>query len=305
MQNETNKNPQISSPRDNRPSGWIKPVLIVSIALSLILCYGLYSTRGAFGDRVSTLESKTQELEAVVAESEKRAADLAAELNLVTKRAGLTADEQQRARQLAENLKQKQEQAEQKLASELATKANATDVDTFRQEATAKLTEVQQDANAKLGVVSGEVTGVKQDLAAARQDLSRQLVDVKNTLDEGIARNAAELAQLRKKGERDYFEFDVRKNSKVPFQRVADVQIALTNTDAKKQKYNLLIQADDNRLEKKDRTANEPVQFLVGRDGLRYELVVNSVQKDRIRGYLSTPKDKVLSAEVPTFREKP
>jgi hypothetical protein len=49
---------------------------------------------------------------------------------------------------------------------------------------------------------------------------------------------------------------------------------------------------DDNQLEKKNRTVNEPVQFLVGRTKLRYELVVNDVQKDKIVGYLSTPKDK-------------
>ena len=86
-------------------------------------------------------------------------------------------------------------------------------------------------------------------------------------------------------------------------QRVGDVQLELRDTDPKKQKYNVLIQVDDSKLEKKDRTANEPVQFLVGRDKLRYELVVNFIDKDRIRGYLSTPKDKVLAAERPAFRE--
>lgn len=38
---------------------------------------------------------------------------------------------------------------------------------------------------------------------------------------------------------------------------------------------------------------NEPVQFLVGKDRVRYEFVVNAVDKDRIRGYVSTPKDGV------------
>jgi len=83
---------------------------------------------------------------------------------------------------------------------------------------------------------------------------------------------------------------------------VADLQLALLKTDPKKHRYNVAIQVDDNRLEKKDRTTNEPVQFLVGREQLRYEVVVNSVEKDRIRGYVSAPKDKVLSAEVPRFR---
>jgi hypothetical protein len=53
---------------------------------------------------------------------------------------------------------------------------------------------------------------------------------------------------------------------------------------------------------KKDRTANEPVTFLVGRDRVRYELVVNFVDKDRIRGYLSVPKDRLTAAEIPSFR---
>jgi len=47
---------------------------------------------------------------------------------------------------------------------------------------------------------------------------------------------------------------------------------------------------------------HEPIQFLVGRDRLRYEFVVNYVDKDRIRGYVSTPKDKILAAEGPSFR---
>jgi hypothetical protein len=84
--------------------------------------------------------------------------------------------------------------------------------------------------------------------------------------------------------------------------RVADIQLQLRKTDVKKAKYDMLIQVDDSRLEKKDRLANEPVQFLVGRDKLRYEIVVNYVDKDRIRGYLSTPKDKALAAERPQFR---
>jgi len=61
-----------------------------------------------------------------------------------------------------------------------------------------------------------------------------------------------------------------------------------------------VILADDNHLEKRDRTVNEPVQFLVGHDQLRYEMVINTVDKDRITGYLSTPKDNVLSAERTT-----
>jgi hypothetical protein len=290
-----------------RPFGWIQPMLIICAVSILGLGYSMYSTRHAFQERIATLETTlnttTQEMTQFRASSEGQAIELASNLELVTKRLGVSEGDLQKARQqLAQRMKQQQELVEQKLATELATKASSTDVDTLRQEATSKLAEVQQDANAKLGTVSSDVTVVKQDLAATRQDLSRELSDVKTTLNDGIARNAAELAQLRKKGERDYLDVEILKNQKPPFQRVGDVQIALTKTDPKRQKYSILVQVDDNRLEKKDRTSNEPVQFLVGRNQLRYELVINSVDKDKVRGYLSMPKDKILSAEGPTIR---
>ena len=48
--------------------------------------------------------------------------------------------------------------------------------------------------------------------------------------------------------------------------------------------------ADDKRVEKKDKTTNEPVQFYVAKARQPYEIVVNEVGKDQITGYLSTPK---------------
>jgi uncharacterized coiled-coil protein SlyX len=282
-------------------------MFIVCLVMILVLGYGLYSTRTSLQMRISTLEQTLEGANQQIAEfrgvSEEKAAKFASDLEVITERMGVTANDLQKARvQLAQRIKQQQEMVEQKLATELATKASSTDVDTLRQESVSRLAQVQQDANAKLGTVSGEVTVVKQDLATTRQDLSRDLLDVKNTLNDGIARNASELAQLRKKGEREYIEFDIRKNSKAPYQRIGDIQVALTKADMKRQKYSVTIQVDDSKIEKKDRTINEPVQFLVGRDQVRYELVINSVSKDQIRGYLSTPKDRILSAEGPTFR---
>jgi hypothetical protein len=91
-------------------------------------------------------------------------------------------------------------------------------------------------------------------------------------------------------------------NKSREFAHIADVLVQLRKTDIKRQKFDIVIEADDSSITKKDRTANEPVTFLVGPDRLRYELVVNSVSKDRIRGYLSTPKDKTMSAEGPSSR---
>jgi len=283
------------------------------IALSLLLILGLgynaYLTRTSLEERIAFLEHQLADQSDQMKAVKKHATDMGSDIEVVTKKLGVTTQELSASRRFAEKLQAEQEKAREQLASEIATKASATEVAAnvaaVRQEATAKVAEVQQNAEAKIGTVSGEVQTVAANLDATRKDLAdsrREITDVKTSLSAQIARNAGELSELRKKGERDFFEFDLPKPKKNEMTRVADVQLQLRKTDPKRAKYDVLIQVDDSKLEKKDRTANEPVQFLVGRDKLRYEIVVNFVDKDRIRGYLSTPKDKVLAAERPQFR---
>jgi hypothetical protein len=283
--------------------------LIAGIVLCLVLIggvgYSSYTTRTALEQRIAALEQGlNDQIEAV----RTNATDLASDIEVVTKRVGVTAQELDASRKFAEKLRAEQLEAKAQLASELeqAAKAAAEGVAAVRQEATTKLAEVQQTADAKIGNVSGEVKTVAASLETTRADLAasrRDLTDVKTTLTQQIARNATELSELRRKGERDFFEFDIRKPKKnTEMARVADIQLQLRKTDTKKAKYDVIIQVDDSRLEKKELLANVPVQFLVGRDKLRYELVVNFVDKDRVRGYVSAPKDKVLSAERPQFR---
>jgi hypothetical protein len=277
----------------------------LSLALILLGGYNAYSTRTALEDRIGTLEKQIADQADQIKSAKKQDTDMASDIQVMTKKVGVTSQELDASRKFAEKLKAEQEKADQQLATELATKASSTDVAAARQEASTKAAEVQQVAETKIGTVSGEVKTVSASLDATKKDLAdsrRDITDVKTTLSAQIARNASELSDLRKKGERDYFEFDLAKPKKNEMTRVADIQLQLRRTDTKKAKYDLLIQVDDNKLEKKDRTANEPVQFLVGRDKLRYEVVVNFVDKDHIKGYLSTPKDKVLSAERPNFR---
>ncbi len=291
-------------------SGPAKPQSNTGMTVALIVCllliagvgYSSYSTRITLEERISFLESQlATESKAIRTQTN----DLASDIDVITKRVGVTSQELDESRKFAERLRQDQEKAKAELSSQLATKAATEDVAAVRQEANTKLAEVQQNADTKIGSVSGEVKTVAANLETTKQELTesrRDLVDVRNSLSQQIARNANELATLRQKGERDFFEFDLKKGKKDQMQRVADIMLELRKTDVKRQKYDVIIGVDDNKLEKKDRTANEPVQFLVGRDKLRYEVVVNFVDKDRIKGYLSTPKDKVLSAERPAFR---
>ena len=275
---------------------WLRSKTAVAAGFFALIAfqgYGLMSMRNNVEDRIGVVE---RDLQAARAQDESKISQLSSALNVVTERMGINAQELKQAQALAEKLKQENTQTAQRLRRELAAKADAAAVKQLHQEATTKLTEVQQDATAKFGAVSGEVQVVRTDLEATRQDLANS----KKELTGLIAHNRTELAELRRRGEREYFEFDINKSKE--FARIAGILVQLRKADVKRQKFDLVINADDSSITKKDRTANEPVTFLVGPDRLRYELVVNYVDKDRIRGYLSTPKDKTLAAEGPSFR---
>jgi hypothetical protein len=77
--------------------------------------------------------------------------------------------------------------------------------------------------------------------------------------------------------------------------------MALNKTDQKKSQYTMTVLADDKSIQKKDKTAGEPVQFYVkGSAKLApYEIVVFDVGKNQISGYLATPKDTGGPAAAP------
>ena len=134
---------------------------------------------------------------------------------------------------------------------------------------------------------------VQQEVATTKSTLDQTLADLKSVRgDMGvqsglIATNSRELNALRELGERKYFEFTVNKKAPV---RVANMTLELKKADTKRNKYNLNVVADDKRVEKKDKTINEPVQLYVGGARQPYEIVVNEVKKDTITGHVAVPK---------------
>ena len=142
--------------------------------------------------------------------------------------------------------------------------------------------------------LGGEVVKVKDDVAASKAAIEAAQAQLQRAIgDLGeqsglIARNADEVAALKRAGLREYYEFDLTK-AKTP-KPVGPVAVRLKDADAKRHKFNMVLVVDDIEIEKKDKTLLEPVQFY--RKGSRQlnEIVVYAVQKDRITGYLSTPK---------------
>jgi rubrerythrin len=255
--------------------------------------YGDWSSRSAADTRAKELETQIQTVRAADAA---RIAELAMELELVQSRVGATAADTQSAQRLAASARQEQVRAVAALKQTLAEreKEYARVVDSLREESGVKLEAVRQETNSQIGAVSGNVTSVRTDLDATKNDLAasrREITDVRDSLGRQIAHNSDEVALLKRRGEREYYEFDIRKKD---VRRVAGIRLELNKADTKAHKYDVTLQIDDNKVQKKGQLLNEPVQFLVGKDRVRYELVVNSVEKDRIRGYVSTPKENVV-----------
>ncbi len=288
--------PEMAKPVSPKRGKGLHPayVVVLSVAMLAALTY-FYDDAHRFqrqtADQINRLSNQLQAIESRDQANEQRLARMGVQLSDSLKSVGATHQEFEKKARLfqIENRRTKAE-----LQNAIGNKADAAQVEALKQEANSKFDTVSNE----MGGVKTEVGTVKTDLASTRRDLEgtqRQLMDVRETLTAAVARNSTELATLRAKGERDYFEFSIpRKNYTT---KVGDIELVLTRTDPKKGKYNVKIVADDNQLEKKDRTINEPVQFLVGHNLVRYELVINWVQKDRIGGYLSIPKDKSLAAE--------
>ena len=183
---------------------------------------------------------------------------------------------------------------------ELASRAS--ELQRQQQAASARLAaqaaEEKKDVNAvagEVGSVKTDVGGVKTDVAATKASLESTIAQLQHTIgDLGvqsglIANTRGDLEALKHKGDRQYYEFTLLKGAKP--QAFSTVALQLKKTDPKRGKYTLNVTADDKTIEKKDRNQSEPVQFYTGRDHMLYELVAWSVDKNKITGYLSTPKN--------------
>ena len=254
---------------------WLLAVLVVVILLLVYVAYAQHSARTELTAQWKQANDKLVKLESRAATLEDSYANLKAQFEVASQRLGVTQEELSRARAMAQQIKEEQRRS----AEQLGTKI-----------------EQQQG---QLGSLTGEVGQVKGEVAATRQSLEQTQQQLQRTIgDLGvqsglIAKNHGEVEELKRRGERDYFEFDVKKSNQ--FNRVGSVSLRLNKTDAKRQKFTMTLLANDKVIEKKDKTLLEPVQFYL--QGTRHllEIVVYQVEKNRIVGYLSVPKEAGLT----------
>lgn len=162
----------------------------------------------------------------------------------------------------------------------------------------AELNQVKENTamtSTRLAGVSSDVSAVQSDVADAKSRLEKTNGELQSVRgDMGlmsglVATNSKEIETLRKLGDRNIYEFKLAKSDGL--ERVGDISLRVVKTNIRRNQYSLVVSADDKLIEKKDKTTNEPVQFYVASKARQpYEIVVNEVGKNTIKGYLATPK---------------
>ena len=263
------------------------PLIVVAVVMVLGLA-GLFFYVQNLNDRLeqaqlslqASLASQGESLQQIAMrldQTESRQSELRGEVGTTKETLGSTRAELQKARQAAAELAKQQQAVKQELSSQLG-----------------QLAEEQQDTRGNLGELSTDVSGVKgevkttkAELEATKTELQRVIGDL-GAQSDLIAHTQGDLESLRARGERDYVEFDLRKSARR--QKVGTLQLELKKTDVKRQKYTVNLIVDDRTIEKKDKTVFEPVQFYQMGYRQATEIVVQQIFKDRITGYVSSPK---------------
>jgi chromosome segregation ATPase len=242
---------------------------------ALIWCYSLQNHIAATDQKLAAADKKN--------------AALADQLDTTKARLSATTET------LSQNVGATQKQIDARAAAIMATQKE-------QNAETAKLAQQQQAAEKQIGAVSNDVASVKTDVGGVKTDVATTRSDLETTKsqlqrvvgDAGvmsglIATNHTELEQLKHKGDRNYIEFTLQKGAKPTL--LSTITLQLKKVDDKHARYTVNVSADDRNIEKKDKNLDEPVQFYTGKDPVLFELVVNNIEKNKVSGYLSTPKN--------------
>ena len=128
-------------------------------------------------------------------------------------------------------------------------------------------------------------------IAATQTQLDTTRGDLDNTRTEltgSVARTHDELVVLQKRGERNYYEFDIAKSK--DFQHEGPLGVRLRKANTKHQYADLDLIVEDQTVSQKHVNLYQPAMFVTPGSPQPAEIVINSITKDRIHGYVSSPK---------------
>jgi hypothetical protein len=140
-------------------------------------------------------------------------------------------------------------------------------------------------------VAQGErITQTQDDLHKTGDQLDGRINLTRDELNRSITANRDDVALLQKRGERNVYNFDLVKSKE--FQRVGPLSLSLRKADTKHRSYDLSIMVDDKPVEKQHVNLSEPVWISMADLPQPVELVVNEIDKNHVRGYISAPRYK-------------
>src|ERR1700730_18247199 len=249
---------------------WVGIVIVALAVVSLVALGAGWTASTRSKELEQNLASQNEQikknedvLSQRLAKSEDTNAQLQGELSVVTDKMKLTEGELGKARSQAKKIKEEDAKEladlQNQTSAQLATKASVDDV-------------------SKLGT---DVNGVKTDLDATKNNLQMARGEF-GTL---VAKNHDEIEELRRRGDRDYYEFSIEKKN--DRQKVGDRMVELRVVNAKKNLFTVAIFVDDARYEKRNRSATEPVYFFVHVSRAPLDFTVNSIGKEKITAYLN------------------
>ncbi|HEV2388600.1 MAG TPA: hypothetical protein VGS20_15245 [Candidatus Acidoferrales bacterium] len=258
---------------------WI-PILFVILFLlgGYLIFAGVHAGQGiqSLQSQMSQSNQQVGQLGTTLQKTGNQLDDLKAELDLTSQKLGLTQAQLEQAKRNAVALRREQVAASTKLQDQIG--------------------QVQQQTQAGMGQLSTELGGAKNDIATTKSSLDETRAKLDTTVgDMGVmsglvAHNKAQVEQLIRLGQRNYYEFDLHR-AKFP-SRVGPIMIQLSKADAKHWRYTMNVTVEDKRIEKKDKTLFEPVQFYTSKAPAPLEIVVYQINKNEAVGYLSTPKEQ-------------
>jgi len=280
--------PPPSAPNSGMMKALAAGAIVASLVANGFLLYEVHDLRTDSARRTDIMQREIDSLQesntAMTASQRKHIDDLREELDARSRQLNAAASQAKKeALTYADQQAQKLEAENQKIAGNV--NQVSADLSNVKQSADA--------ANAKIADVGTDVNGVKTDLATTKTNLQQTIADLKSvrgdlsSTSSLVATNDKELQELIRRGERNIVKFNISKKTK-GFQKVGDIGMQLKTADPKRNRFTLEVNADDKLTEKKDRNINEPLQFYVSNS--LYELVVNTVGKDSVSGYLSSPK---------------
>jgi len=258
---------QVSIPPAPPNRGLVIAVIVLACAAAVGLFY-------AFRERsdAQRLAASQEQASSALSQTRSQVDALNSQLNDISAR--LAAQQQQKAAEAA---------AASEARSARAARGKRT-AQVRREDPRWKKVQAQLDEEKK------QLASTQQDLEKTRSDLQSSLSSTRDELGGSIAKTHDELVELEKRGERNYYEFDLTKSK--GFKRVGSMSLSLRKTSTKHGNYTLVMLVDDVPLTKKSVNLYEPVVFYPPDSTQALQLVVNQIGKDEVHGYVSEPKFK-------------